>query len=749
MRGISNPPWTSASLAKPPGMPGKPGKSSLWTLRLGQTMCFFVLTCTAARAQTALPAKPPAEKAPPARAATVPSPKDLKFPPPRPIPVPNVEAVTLPNGIRLFLLEDHELPVVNGLARIRTGNLFDPPDKIGLAELTGAPMRAGGTKTKTGEQFNQQLENLAASVESSIGESSGSVSFSALKESAGQVLEVFLDVLTAPEFAQDRIDLQKTQITGAISRRNDDAGKVAEREFTDILYGRDNPFGWEEQYDTVNRISRADLQNFYRRYYFPKNVMLAIWGDFDTAAMKATIATLFAGWTVEQPPVPEFPKVKDTPVPGIYLAERKADVKSAFFALGHLGGELRDKDNAALEIMADILGGGFHSRLVQRVRSKMGNAYDISARWGADFDHPGLFKISGSANPVSIVQTLKTVEEEVERIRTAEVTDDELRTAKDATLNRMVFAFDTKAKTLGRVLNYEYYGYPKDFLQQYQKALMAVTRADVLRVAKQHLNPANLSVVVVGNPAMFGQPLDALGGLVNKLDLTIPNAKPQSMKGDEASLAQGKQILLRAQQAAGGADKLAAVKDYTEVEEFLLTPENGGMKVLQTDRWIAPSTFRQDSAVQTGKISAYSDGRVAWISTPQGFGALGGAQLKQVQGDLFRLYVPLLLSDQIAGRTVNALDSTTVEISDPAGQVATVECDAGTGLPQRVRYDLSQATGAPVKVVEEFDDFRDMGGVKIPHKITITRGGQKFADVTVTDFKVNTGLQVRELGKRP
>src|SRR5471032_194896 len=145
--------------------------------------------------------------------------------------------------------------------------------------------------------------------------------------------------------------------------------------------------------------------------------------------------------------------------------------------------------------------------------------------WAAEFDHTGLFEISGSANPISIVETLKAIREEVERIRAAEVTEDELRTAKDTALNSMVFAFDTKAKTMDRVLAYEYYGYPKDFLQQYQKGLMAVTRADVLRVAR-HLNPANLGVVIVGNPVMLGQPLETSGGLVNKLDLTIPGPKP-------------------------------------------------------------------------------------------------------------------------------------------------------------------------------------------------------------------------------
>jgi zinc protease len=688
-------------------------------------------------------------KAPPAaKPAAVPGPRDLKYPPLRPIQTPSVETVTLPNGMRLYLLEDHELPLIGGQARIRTGTLFDPPDKAGLAAMAAAVLRTGGARSKTGEQIDQQLESLAATVDSGMNQTDGEVSFSALKENADQVLEVFRDLLTAPEFRQDKIDLLKTQVTGAIARRNDDAGKVAARELGSILYGKDTPYGWLEEYETIGRISRADLQKFWSRYYFPKNVMLAVWGDFDSARMKTRLAELFAGWTAQQPPVPEFPKVKEGSAPGLYLAE-KNDVKQTFFGAGQLGGQLNDKDYPALEIAGSILGGGSHSRLVERIQTRIRNSYDISALWGAGFGYSGLFLISGSVNPVYTVETLKAIREEVERMRTAEVTEDELRIAREAALNRLAFALDSKAKIMARLMSDEYYGYPKDFIQQYQKGLTAVTRADVLRVAKERFDPANLTIMVVGNPVLFGQPLDSLNPLVNKIDISIPEAKPQAMKGDEASLAQGKQILLRAQQAAGTTQKLAAVKDYTEVAEFVLTAENGGMRVTQTERWVAPTAFRQDSVLQLGRISAYFDGRVGWISTPQGFGALGGAQLKQVQGDLFRLYFRLILSDQFPERTVNALDSSMVEISDATGQIATVDFDANTGLPQRVRYDLAQATGAPVRVTEEYDDFRDIAGVKIPHKITIRRGGQKFADVTVTEYKINSGLQIQELAKRP
>jgi zinc protease len=472
-------------------------------------------------------APPRAPARAPSPALPVPAVQDLKFPPLRPIQIPNVASFTLPNGMKLYLLEDHELPLIDGVARIRTGNLFDPPDKIGLATLTGIVMRTGGTRNKTGDQLDQELESLAADVESSIGEGSGTVSFNALKENTDEVLGAFHDVLTSPEFRQDKIDLAKDQLRSGIARQNDDAHGVVEREFTDIVYGKDTPYGWDMKFATIKRIGRDDLINFYTRYVFPSNVMLAVWGDFNAADMKAKIERLFAGWNVAQPPVPAFPAVRNTPAPGVYLAV-KSDVAQTFFAIGQLGGELRDKDYPALEVMSDILGGGFRSRLFQRVRTRMGNAYDIDADWGANYDHPGLFEISGSTKSASTVETIKAIREEVERIRTSPVTDEELDTAKQATLNSLVFAFDTKSKTLGRVLAYEYYGYPKDFIQQYQKALAAVTKADVLRVAKQRLKPELFTVVTVGNPKEFAQPLDLLGGPVKMIDLTIPEDKAEA-----------------------------------------------------------------------------------------------------------------------------------------------------------------------------------------------------------------------------
>ncbi|HVW10047.1 MAG TPA: pitrilysin family protein, partial [Bryobacteraceae bacterium] len=389
---------------------------------------------------------------------------------------------------------------------------------------TGEIMRSGGTSKQTGDQIDVELENIAASVESEIGESSGSVGFSTLKERTDEVLGIFHDVLTDPAFRQNKLDLWKAQEDSAIERRNDEPMGITAREFTNIIYGRHTPYGWMVEHQTVANIQRDDLVAFYKRYYFPANIILTVQGDFSAPEMKAKIENLFGGWNYTQPPVPAFPKVTNEAKAGVYLAS-KTDVTQSSFAMGQLGGEFRDKDYPALEVMADILGGGFHSRLFREVRSKLGYAYDVGAGWGAAYDHPGVFEIEGSTKSPTTIQTLQAVEKEVARIRSEEVTDEEVRSSRDTVLNSFVFAFDTPAKTLARVVRYRYFGYPDDFIFQYQKAIEKVTREDVLRVAKQYLDPSKFVIVVTGNPKDFGASLNTLELPVSNIDLSIPPAK--------------------------------------------------------------------------------------------------------------------------------------------------------------------------------------------------------------------------------
>jgi zinc protease len=683
--------------------------------------------------------------------ATLVSPKDLKYPPLRSIQIPNVTSATLPNGMKLLLMEDHELPMINGLAMVHAGTLLDPPERIGLAAATAALLRNGGTAAKTPDQMDNLLEAMAATIESSTDESSTKVSFSTLKENLDTVLGMFKEVLTQPEFRQDKIETVRAQLRNSIATRNDEPNIVAQRELAALIYGRDNAYGWIPQFTTVDRISRNDLRSYYTRYFFPANTTIGIWGDFDTAQMKAAIEKTFGDWIAAAQPAPTFPKWAEASSGGLYLAEKK-DTPQTVFAVGQAGGKASDKDLAALQVMSAILGSGSKGRLPDKARSRTGAPHDIRALWLTAYDHPGIFEITGATRNVGTADVIRGVREEVQRIISSEVTDQELTSARDSLLNGLVFAYDSRAKLLTRQMTLDFYGYPKDYLPQHQKALQAVSRADVLRVAKQYLAPDKLTVVLVANPTGFAEPLEKLGGPVNQIDLTIPEARVEPTVTTDASLAEGKALLQKAQAAMGGVQKLLAVKDFMETASYQIDPgipNVGGTRVNETDKWMAPTVFRQESVLPAGRVAAFTDGRMGWIATPQGWGGLAGTQLKQVQGDLFRTWFRLMLSDLVEGRTVNAVDGTSVEVSDPVGQSCKVEFDAQTGLPRRVTYDTPQAIGPALYTEDVYEDFREVDGVKLPFKVTINQGGKKFADVAVTEYKLNSGLKLQDLSRRP
>jgi zinc protease len=688
-------------------------------------------------------------------AQPLPSYKSLKYPPLKQVNVPEPVEFTLSNGMRIFLLEDHELPVIQGLALVHTGNLFDPADKHGLADITAAVMRSGGTKTKTGDQLDEQLEDMAASVECNMQESSASLSFSGLKENTAQVLQLFKEVVASPEFRQDKIDLELAQERSSISRRNDEASAIPQRELLSILYGRDTPYGWQVEYADLDRIHRADLQAFYNRYYFPKNIMLSVYGDFSASAMKDLLEKTFADWKVEQPAVPPFPKVGAKPVPGVFLADR-ADVTQTFFAIGELGGDLHDPDYAALEVAANILGDGFNSRLMSQIRTKLGYAYDIGASWAVEFDHPGTFRIQGSTKSSTTTETIQAIGVELNKLRTQEVSEQELAEAKDAVANGFVFNFDSPAKTLRRVMRYTYYGYPKNFIFDYQKAVANVTRADVLRVAKERFRPENLTIVAAGNPKDFGKPLTTLQGKVTTLDLTIPEPKapvasaPAKSAPTPQAVAQGKQLLARMQQSMGGSDKLAAIKDSSQSLEMAMDPSAGGLKLKQTVRWVAPNHYRQDQELPFGKVIAYTNGSTGWLSSPmQGVMMMPPDILKQAQGESFRRLVGLVLSGSDSSRTVSALNDHTVEIDAADGQSVTMEIDPATGLPAKTSYQAPGIGGAMIEVAQTYSDWRDASGFKMPYKAQTLQAGKRVSDITITDYKFNTGLTEAEISKRP
>jgi zinc protease len=593
-----------------------------------------------------------------------------------------------------------------------------------------------------------ELELLGASIDSSVGESATRLSFSALKETDGLALLLLRDMLTAPAFRQERVDRAKTAVMNAISRRNDDPRDILRRELRPLLFGKDSPLARQPEYATVGAITRGDVLEFYRRYYFPENVTLAISGDFDATRMKAAIDGLFGEWKAQPNAVPEFLNIAAQPALGAHLAVKR-EFPETYLAMASLGGDFQDKDSAALTVLAKLLGGNAQSRLEVRARDAKVPTSGISADFMPGHHRPGTFLISSSNPSTATGDTVAFILDETKKLRTTEVPEEELRAARESAVVQLALEFNTTAKKLEGIALMDYYGYPPNMLQTFQQNLLSVSRADILRVARERLDPEKSTVLAVSNVAFFNKPLDPRGGETHTIDIAIPQQqalpKQEVTASDAASVERGKELLRRAQQASGGVDKLAAISDMTLSYVYKLA---NGESERETEQWLRPSYLREEGvSSRLGTVIRYTDGATGWLSTGQISGALSGANLALTRGDLLRLQIPLLLSDRTPGRLVTGIDEQTVEITQ-GDLVTRVVFDPANGLPAQMLYDLPKENGPAVSIVEDLSDYRDVGGIKLPHAVTIWQAGAPYATGVVTEYKLNSGLKVEALQRR-
>lgn len=427
--------------------------------------------------------------------------------------------VVLSNGLVIFLQEDHELPLIDGVARIRGGSRSEPAAKAGLLDIYGEVWRTGGTKTQTGDQLDDYLEIRAAKVETSSSVDSTSISWSCLKGDFDDVFKIFEALLHEPEFRDDKLDLAQKEYFDAISRRNDDVDSIAGREAAKLAYGAQSPYARVAEYKTVAAVTRQDLVEWHHSYVQPNHIILGIVGDFDAAAMEAKLRQAFGAWpkgTAAKEEKIEFQPAK----PGYYLVE-KEDVNQSSINMVGLGIRRDNPDYYAVRVFNEAFGSGFSSRLMQSIRTAKGLAYAVGGGIGSTFDHPGLLRLSMGTKSATTIESILALDEQIDDVTKHPISEAEIKRAKDSILNGFVFNLDSPEKILRERMAYEFYGYPADYLERFRSGVEKVTQADVARAAAKYLHKDQLAVLVVGHTAEFDKPLSSLGPVTN-IDITIP-----------------------------------------------------------------------------------------------------------------------------------------------------------------------------------------------------------------------------------
>jgi zinc protease len=668
--------------------------------------------------------------------------------------------IELPNGMVIFLQEDHELPLIDGSIRVRGGSRDEPAQKVGLVDLYGEVWRTGGTKSQTGDQMDDYLEARAAKVETGGGGDSTSIGWSCLKGDFDDVFKIVVDLLHEPEFRADKLDLAQKQYEEAIARRNDNPGAIAARESIKLAYGADSPYARQPEYATLLAVKRDDLLNWHKAYVHPNNMIVGVSGDFDAAAMEAKLKAAFAAW-------PKGPAAKKEEIkfkaakPGYYLVT-KDDVNQSNVRMVTLGTDRHNPDYFAIEVFNDVMGGGFSSRLVQDIRTKRGLAYSVGGGIGTTFDHPGVTRFVLGTKSQSTVEAIQALYGDVDDLKKQPITDDEIKRAKDSILNSFIFNFDTPDKVLHERMAYEFYGYPLNFLEQYRAGIEKATAADVNRVAAKYLHKDQLAVLVVGNPKDFDKPLSSLGPVTN-VDITIPPApgeeqgaeaspgsKPAPAAAPAASNPEGKALAAKVAESMGGATKLKAIHAMRAKMEQQAGDEASPpmeITILFPDRMhLAMDSPMGPMTVVFTPTSAFMAAQGQVRPLPE---AQHKESLEQVKRDL--TFIAQHADDPKFTFTVNGSE----KIGDVETKIVDVNADGTairwyvdpkTGRVLRETYAALGASGA-FQGQTDLSDWKTFDGITFPLKHVNKQDGKDTSIVTFTEVHFNPDVDPKLFDK--
>jgi len=434
---------------------------------------------------------------------------------------PQVEHLTLANGIEIYLLPDHDLPLVEITAIIGGGSIFDPPELTGLSDLFVASLQTGGAGERSPQQFEETLENMAADMTVSSSSYAYQIDMSMRSQDLLPAFSLLADTLRRPQFDPQRIEISRQGLIEGVRRRNDDPGSIAARTLAKSIY-QDHPFGRVAHKASLRSIQREDLLRLHQTYFQPSNLSIAISGDIGLDELKTLLAQTLGPWQGTERPDLEPPALPEmTPRGGISIADK--DIPQTTIMFGQPGIDKNNPDAMALKVANYILGGGgFNSRMMREIRSNHGLAYSVYSYFQIGRLLPELFIAQCETKCGTTLKVVSMMRAQMQELIDMPVSDGELTTAKESLINSFVFAFSDSHSIVTRQQRLDFYAYPADYMQTYRQKIAAVTKEDVQRVAKKYLHPDQLQIVLVGRRNEFEQdPAAALGMPVQNVDLGV------------------------------------------------------------------------------------------------------------------------------------------------------------------------------------------------------------------------------------
>lgn len=421
---------------------------------------------------------------------------------------PQVERWETPNGLVVYSQSDRTLPIVHLTAMIKTGKVYDPKEKIGLSELFMTMLRDGGTARYKAEDIDKKLEFLGASIEPSINYEEARLSLTCLKKDFDEVFDIFFDMLKEPAFEEKIFALKKEEALEIIRRRNDKSDREAAREALRMFFGKGHPYGWRAEKETVSAITIKDLKDYAGKYIKANNIIIAAAGDIDNAEFKKKITDKFSSLDKGQVIFPEIGEVSLPQSKKVYFIDKP--VSQASVVILHEGVKRHDDREYPLAVLSEYMGGGIQSKLGREIRSNRGLAYSVYSYFSKR-NKSGFIMTYLGTKPQSVYEGTSEILNQLNLASQGNTESEGVDAAKSQIINSFVFRFPTVFNIVEERASYEYYGYKKDYLDNYVKKIDSVTENEVKDAAKSFYKNDRALIFVIGDAKKFDKPVSELG----------------------------------------------------------------------------------------------------------------------------------------------------------------------------------------------------------------------------------------------
>ncbi|MCL9806997.1 insulinase family protein [Flavobacterium amniphilum] len=652
------------------------------------------------------------------------------MPKPGPVPTVNVgkpQKFTLPNGLKVMVVENHKLPRVSFSLSV-DNNPHAEGAKKGVKNLTGE-LIGKGTKSVSRDVFNDEIDMMGARIDFSA---DGAYA-SGLSKYSVRILELMVKGCLEPNFTQDELDKEKIELIEGVKSEEKDVANVASRVEDVLAFGKNHPFGEYLTEQSINAVSLNDVIQYYNTYFVPENAYLVVIGDVKFADIKNRVEKAFENWTKASAPNATYNDPKNVQYTQINFVDMPNAVQSNVSFVNTVSLKMTDKDYFATIIADQIFGGDFGSYLNMNLREKHGWTYGAGSYVnGSKF----VTKFTASAKVRNMVTDSAVVEllNELKRIRTEKVTDQVLRDAKAAYIGSFVMKIE-KPETVARyALQTETQNLPSDFYENYIKSINAVTADEVMNAAKKYFLADNARIIVVGKGSEVIPALEK-----TKIPMFFfdkygnPVEKPVTKKADVKVTV--KSVIDNYVNAIGG---IKAISEVKTVATFAKGNIQGQQLEFNT-KASSKGTFAVDMVLPAMKMTVMKqriNDKVAYIEQQGKKKMIEGEDYKLMKSQahpFFELY--LIDNPQVTFtgiEKVNDVDAYVVKT--PKSRLF---FDVKTGLKIASENESKQGEQL-IKQMIYFDDYKEVKGVKYPFKISIEAGMP--IDLVVSDVKVNEGV---------